>query len=68
MQITLVEEHELGREGRRLVKVVNGDYWLWPQGVGIGPCIVFTPEEWRRMQDEARLASMAYQQALRDCE
>lgn len=56
VRVNVTQTSELQREGAYLANVVNGELHLYPQGLGEGPLIVMSKDDWTRIRREVMLA------------
>ena len=56
VRISTVQTANVPGDGAILARVNDDDIHIWPQGVGIGPIITMSRDDWRRITREVALA------------
>ena len=61
----MTRQTEMPGEGQRLALVdKNGDLQVWPHGIGQGPVLIMSRDDWARLSKEVRLAYVAHEGKL----
>ena len=56
VRVSLTETVIVADHGLNLATVVDDDIFIWPRGKGIGPLIVMSRDDWKRISDEVERA------------
>lgn len=65
MYISMTRHFEVPDKGVRLVLIdQNGDLQVWPHGIGEGPVLIMSRDDWARLSNEVRLAYIAHEGKL----
>lgn len=58
VRVAMLHTVEVGGEGARLATVRDDDVNIWPAGLGQGPVISMSRDDWIRISREVKLAYM----------
>ena len=56
VRVSTVQSAHVPEAGAILASVKDGDIYIWPRGHGVGPLIVMSRDDWRRISREVMMA------------